>query len=165
MRLSDIPVEATVFVDANVPLASVFEEQRADLAEEFLLRVENREISAVTSTVVLGEMFHRLLLAETCKLLQVPSYIALQHLKRQPNLFQQLRECWTLINEFLELPLIIHPVDREVFAKALALSQKYRLFINDATHIALMAEQGIEFLATFDHDLERVDFITCCGQD
>jgi len=27
------------------------------------------------------------------------------------------------------------------------------LFINDATHIALMAEQGIEFLATFDHDL------------
>ena len=39
------------------------------------------------------------------------------------------------------------------------------LFINDATHIALMAEQGIEFLATFDHDLERVDFITCCGQD
>ena len=49
--------------------------------------------------------------------------------------------------------------------KALVLSKKYRLFINDATHIALMAEQGIEFLATFDHDLERVDFITCCGQD
>ncbi len=85
MRLSDIPVEATVFVDANVPLASVLEEQRADLAEEFLLRVENRQISAVTSTVVLGEMFHRLLLAETCKLLQVPSHIALRHLKRQPN--------------------------------------------------------------------------------
>ena len=39
MRLSDIPAEATVFVDANVPLASVLEEQRADLAEEFLLRV------------------------------------------------------------------------------------------------------------------------------
>ena len=34
MRLSDIPIEAVVFVDANVPLASVLEEQRADLAEE-----------------------------------------------------------------------------------------------------------------------------------
>ncbi|TEU10263.1 MAG: PIN domain-containing protein [Anaerolineales bacterium] len=79
------------------------------------------------------------------------------------ELFQQLRECWALINEFLELPLTIHSVDRGVFVKALVLSKKYRLFINDATHIALMAEQGIEFLATFDHDLERVDFITCCG--
>lgn len=70
-----------------------------------------------------------------------------------------------MINEFLELPLIIHSVEWEVFVDALMLSKKYRLFINDATHIALMAKQGIEFLATFDHDLERVDFITCCGQD
>lgn len=165
MRLSDIPAEATVFVDANVPLASIFEEQKADVAEEFLLRVEGYEISAVTSTVVLGEMFHRLLLAEACNLLHIPPRIALRRLKQQPNLFQQLRESWVLINEFLELPLTIHPVDRGVFVEALAISRKYRLLINDATHIALMAEQGLEFLATFDHDLERVDFITCCGLD
>lgn len=49
MRLSDIPVEATASVDANVPLAYILEEQRADLAEEFLLRVENREISALVA--------------------------------------------------------------------------------------------------------------------
>lgn len=52
-----------------------------------------------------------------------------------------------------------------MFVDALALSRKYRLLINDATHIALMAKRGIDLLATFDHDLERVDFITCCGYD
>jgi len=165
MRLSDIPTGATVFVDANVPLASILEERRAGIAEEFLLRMESHEIATVTSTIVLSEMFHRLLLAEACKLLQVPSHIALRHLKQQPNLFQQLRECWDLINEFLELPLTVYPVDQDMFVEALALSRKYRLLINDATHIALMAKRGIELLATFDHDLERVDFITCCGYD
>jgi len=165
MRLSDIPAGATVFVDANVPLASILEEQRAGVAEAFLLRMESREIVAATSTVVLGEMFHRLLLAETCNLLRVPSHIAVRHLKQQPSLFQQLRECWALVNEFLELPLTVFPVDQGVFVDALALSRKYQLLINDATHVALMAKQEIEFLATFDHDLERVDFVTCCGLD
>jgi len=39
------------------------------------------------------------------------------------------------------------------------------LLVNDATHVALMARQGIQLLATFDRDLQRVDFITCCGED
>lgn len=154
-----------MFVDANVPLAAILEEQRADAAEEFLLRVENCEILAVTSTVVLGEMFHRLLIAEACRLFHVPSHMALRRLKQQPSLFQQLHESWSLLNEFLELPFTIHPMDRDVFVEALMLSKKYQLLINDATHVALMVRNDIEFMASFDHDLERVDFVTCCGMD
>lgn len=165
MRLSDIPAGSTVFVDANIPLASIFEEKRADLADEFLLRVEGRELVAVTSVVVLSEIFHRLLLAEACRLLRVPSHVALRHLKQELDLFRKLRESWELINEFLEFPLIVCPVDRGAFVEALVLARQYQLLINDATHIALMARQGIQLLATFDRDLQRVDFITCCGED
>lgn len=114
---------------------------------------------------MLGEVFHRLLLAEACKILQVPSHIALRHLKQEPDLFQKLGESWKLINEFLDLPLTIYPVDRGIFVEALSFARKYQLLVNDATHVALMARQGIQLLATFDRDLQRVDFITCCGED
>jgi len=86
-------------------------------------------------------------------------------LKQELGLFRKLRESWELINEFLEFPLIVCPVDRGAFVEALVLARQYQLLINDATHIALMARQGIQLLATFDRDLQRVDFITCCGED
>lgn len=66
MRLSDIPSDTMVFVDANVPLAAILSEKRAAGVETFMRRVVAREIVAVTSNVVVSEVFHRALVAETC---------------------------------------------------------------------------------------------------
>jgi predicted nucleic acid-binding protein len=96
MKLSDIPTGSKVFVDANVPLAVIFEEKNAPIAEDFLGRIESEEIIGVTSVVVINEIFH--------------------------------------------------------------------LLSNDATHIALMAKNEIRAMASFDHDLERVDCIELYGQ-
>jgi|Deesub1362B_J571_1020462.scaffolds.fasta_scaffold25823_2 predicted nucleic acid-binding protein len=43
-------------------------------------------------------------------------------------------------------------------------SKMYQLLSNDATHIALMAKNGIQAMASFDHDLERVELIKVYGQ-
>jgi hypothetical protein len=52
MKLSDIPTGSVVFIDANVPLAVIFGERNALIAEDFLGRIESEEIIGVTSVEV-----------------------------------------------------------------------------------------------------------------
>ena len=78
MKLSDIPTGSVVFIDANVPLAVIFGERSTLVAEAFLARIEGEEIIGVTSVVVVNEIFHRSLVAETCRLFGVFPPVALQ---------------------------------------------------------------------------------------
>jgi predicted nucleic acid-binding protein len=164
MKLSDIPVGSVVFIDANVLLAVIFDERNAPIAEGFLARIEREEVIGVTSVVVINEIFHRSLVAETCRLLGVSPPIALQKLKKEPEIFRSLHESWEVVNDFLKLPLTIYQLDIDTMRSALHYSKRFQLLSNDATHIALMAKNGIEAMASFDHDLERVDFIELYGQ-
>lgn len=164
MKLSDIPTGSLVFIDANVPLAVIFGERNAPVAEDFLSRIESEEIVGVTSVVVINEIFHRSLVAETCRLLGVSPPIALRKLKKEPEIFLSLHESWEVVNDFLKLPLTIYQLDIDTMRSALHYSKIFHLLSNDATHIALMAKNGIQAMASFDHDLERVDFIKVYGQ-
>jgi predicted nucleic acid-binding protein len=57
MTLADIPAGTTVFVDANILLFALTKHPVHGAAcEVFLDRVENQEITAVTSTHTLGEV-------------------------------------------------------------------------------------------------------------
>jgi predicted nucleic acid-binding protein len=164
MKLSDIPAGSVVFIDANVSLAVIFGERNALIAEDFLARIESEEITGVTSVVVINEIFHRSLVAETCKLLGVSPSIALRKLKKEPEIFLSLHESWEVVSDFLKLPLTIYQLDIDTIRSALHYSKMFQLLSNDATHIALMAKNGIQAMASFDHDLERVDFIEFYGQ-
>jgi hypothetical protein len=46
MKLSEVPSGSTVFIDANIPLTVILREQRGPIAQEFLNRVEDGEITA-----------------------------------------------------------------------------------------------------------------------
>ena len=78
MRLPEIPTDSLVFIDANVPLALIFGERNASIAEDFLTRIESGELIGVTSVVVINEIFQRSLVAETCRLLRVSPLTALR---------------------------------------------------------------------------------------
>jgi predicted nucleic acid-binding protein len=164
MKLSDLPTGSPVFIDANVPLAVIFDERNAPIAEEFLARIESEEIIGVTSVVVISEIFHRSLVAETCRLLGISPPIALRKLKKEPQIFLSLHESWEVVNDFLKLPLTIYQLDIDTVRSALHYSKVFHLLSNDATHIALMAKNGIQAMASFDHDLERVEIVKVYGQ-
>lgn len=114
--------------------------------------------------MVINEIFHRCLVAETCSLLGVSPPIALQKLKKEPEIFHSLHESWEVVTDFLKLPLTIYQLDIDTMRSALHYSRVFQLLSNDATHIALMAKNGIQAMASFDHDLERVDVIQVYGQ-
>jgi predicted nucleic acid-binding protein len=165
MKLSEIAPGSPVFIDANVPLAVIFKEQNAPLAREFLKRIESREIVGVTSVLVVNEVFHRSLIAEVCKLLQVRPPVALRKLKETPGIFQSLHESWKIVEDFLKLPIMVYQLDEDALLTALHLARADQLLSNDASHVALLARNGLQDMASFDRDFERVDFINVYGRE
>lgn len=163
MRLSDIPSGASVFVDANVPLAAILGEKRLPESEAFLRRVAAQDIVATTSVVVVSEIFHRALIAETCELLGISSNDALHRLKSDLSIFQQLSKCYEVTKEFTRLCNRVLTLSQDILSQALQLSRRYGLLISDATHVALMLEHGLTNLASFDRDLKRVPFLKLYG--
>jgi predicted nucleic acid-binding protein len=163
LRLSDISSGATVFVDANVPLAAILSEERFAEAEAFLRRVASQEIVAVTSVVVVSEVFHRALIAETCEALNVTYSAALRCLKDDPSIFHRLFKCYEAADEFSRLCDQVLMLDQEILTQALQLSKEYGLLVSDATHVALMAAHGLVNVASFDQDLKRAPSLKLYG--
>ena len=65
MKLTDLPGGAAVFVDAYILIFALTSHPTYGAAcDEFLDRIENQEITAVTSTHALGEVVHRMMTIE-----------------------------------------------------------------------------------------------------
>jgi len=125
--------------------------------------VAAQEIVAVTSVVVVSEVFHRALIAETCELLGVSYSAALRRLKDDPSVFQRLFKCYEAADEFMRLCAQVLMLNHEILNRALRLSKEHGLLVSDATHVALMVGHGLVHLASFDRDLKRVPFLKVYG--
>ncbi len=91
MTLADLPAGTTVFVDANILLFALTNHPVHGAAcETFLDRVENQEITAVTSTHALGEVVHRIMTIEACDRFGWPVQGIANRLRRHPAEVQQL---------------------------------------------------------------------------
>ena len=63
-----------IFIDANIFLYSIFGHPTLKpQCKEFLLKVENGVYESVTSTLVLNEVMHKLMLAEIAKIKRLTS--------------------------------------------------------------------------------------------
>src|SRR6266851_4165866 len=91
MKLADIPQGTSCFVDANILLYALTNHPTYGAAcADFLKRIENQEIIAVTSTYVLGEVVHRLMTIEACDRFGWPQQGIANRLRRHPKEVAQL---------------------------------------------------------------------------
>lgn len=82
----------------------------------------------------------------------VPAYI-----KKHVELFQKLPRAYESISTIKQMHNIrISDISSNTLDQALVISKKYSLLLNDALHIAVMREQEINCIATYDRDFERV---------
>jgi predicted nucleic acid-binding protein len=67
MKFTDLPAGQTVFVDAN-PLIDHFSANptTGSACQSLMARIARQELTAVTTTHVMGEMAHRLMTIESC---------------------------------------------------------------------------------------------------
>lgn len=122
-----------VFIDSNIPMyVAGREHPHREPSLRFFEAVRENEIEACSSTEVLQEILHR--------------YSALHQ-------FDVARDVYDL---FVALCPIIHSVTLADTNRARDLVAEQRFSARDALHVAVMLNRGIEWIATFDADFDRV---------
>ena len=126
----------------------------------FLQNIESGTYFAATSALVLNEIVHKLILAETTKTYHLRSENESKKLiEDKPETISSLTRVWKTYAVIRAYPLVIYSIDKATMDMATDLSSRYGLFISDATHLAVMKMNGISNIATNDNDFQRIDDI------
>jgi len=73
-NLTDFVADEPIFIDANIFLFHAFDdERRGGIATSFLTRIEKEEIGALTSSLVVDEVFFNILVQEAAAHLEKPT--------------------------------------------------------------------------------------------
>lgn len=159
--LESLPPSSDVFIDANIFLYHIMKRPKFFPAcNAFLERMESGSYNGFTSTLVLNEMLHKLIVAEDAKIYGLRSeQDAVNVLKREPEKISELSQVWKNYADLKDYPIIINSFNEASLDVAVDLSKKHGLLISDASHLAVMKAQGITNIATNDSDFERANGI------
>lgn len=153
-------MSGNVFVDANIFLSEILEEDAADECMNFLQRIASGKLNGSTSLIVLNEVFHRTLIADAIATYNIKGELTVNYLKRNPDKLKKLTNAHTAIKNIFLIPnLAIIAPDINSFIEAMTISGKYGLLSSDAWHVSLMLANNIQNIATLDPDFRRVDEI------
>lgn len=159
--LRALPTDSRVFIDANIFLYTILGHPSfKSPCKEFLIKLENGVYEGITSTLILNEVVHKLMLAEVVKSDRLSSeHEALKLIRKNPDVISKLHSTWNNYDYIKRYPITIVEVDERAMDLSVQLSERYRLLISDAVHIAIMKNRGIVDLASNDSDFERLDGI------
>lgn len=159
--LDQLPPASDIFIDSNIFLYDILGYPRfRATCMAFLEKIEARSYQASTSSQVLNEVVHKLILAEVSKIYQLRSKTdTVKFLKERPDALTSLSQVWKDYAKMRMYPLVIYGIDAATMDLAVELSNKHGLLISDATHIAVMKAKGIANIATNDGDFKRIDGI------
>lgn len=161
MTFADVVAGTAVFVDANILLLAITHDPTHGTAcAEFLDRVENQEILAMTSTHTLGEVVHRLMTIEAAGRFGWPQQGIANRLRRHPAEVQQLTRPHQGLDEIDAARVTVFPIDPPLVRLATDLSRQTGLLYGDALVVAVMQRHGLSHLASIDADFDRIPGIT-----
>ena len=160
--LDKLLIDSKIFVDANIFLYAILGNPvLKPRCQKFLVKIENGQYRAMTSSLVLNEVLHKLMLTETVRTYGLNSERdALKLIKEKPELISNMSLVWKNYSELKKYPIIIFGVDEKALDMAVLLSRKYGVLISDAVHAAIMKLNTIDNIATNDGDFERIEGIT-----
>ena len=119
-----------------------------------------QDFMAYTSTLVLSELAHQLMILEAAQQFGWPLAGIRRRLERHPTEVQKLRRFRQAIDEVPPLGIEVLPLERHIPAMGATLSQLHGLLTNDALTVATMQDQAIFHIASHDTDFDRVPGIT-----
>jgi predicted nucleic acid-binding protein len=161
MTFADLLAGDAVFLDANVFIFHFGPDPALGPAcAQLIQRIENQEVRGFTTTHVLGEVAHRLMVFEASTVAGwVPGKVR-QRLKQQPGVLQSLSRFRTAVETVLQSRVQVWTLAPSLLANAVVLSQQQGLLINDALTVAIMQANGLSKIATEDADFDRVPGLT-----
>lgn len=162
MIFADLPMNAAVFVDANIFV--FYFQPHAVLGPSctaLMKRIENKELVGFTSTHVASEVAHRLMTMEASMKFGWPSKIV-NRLKQDPSAVQQLADFRQACQQIPKLGFQSLTINEPLLDTAAEISQQYGLLTNDALVVAVMHANGLTNIASSDSDFDCVPGLTRC---
>ena len=161
MIFADLATGDSVLVDANTLIYHFGPHPGFGTAcRQLVGRIENQDLLGFTSTHILGEVAHQLMIAET---LTWPGWSAGKVKKRlcqQPAALQTLTGFRTAVATVLQSRITVLTIAPDLLGAAATISQQYGLLTNDALTVALMQTNGLTRIASHDSDFDRVPGLT-----
>jgi predicted nucleic acid-binding protein len=162
MKFVHIPAQAAVFLDANIFIYyftpdPVFGPECQRLMERIS---KLQDFFAFTSTHVLSEVAHQLMILEAVQLFGWPLAGITGRLQKHPAEIQKLSRFRQAIDEVPRLGIEVLSLERHLLPLATSLSQLHGLLTNDALTVATVQDQSIVHIASQDADFDRVPGLT-----
>jgi predicted nucleic acid-binding protein len=130
------------------------------MCHRLLERIERQDIEGYTSTNLLGELAHRLMVIEAGTLPGWAGGKVLNRLKQQPGVVKQLTLFQTAVESVLQSQIRVLTIPALMASAAVTLSRQNGLLTNDAIILALMQAHGLTHLASHDAHFDSVPAIT-----
>jgi predicted nucleic acid-binding protein len=161
MTFAGLSPGESVFLDANT-LVYHFQPHPAFGAacNQLVARVENQDLFGFTSTHVLTEVAHRLMMIEVSTLPGWGPTKVKRRLQQQPATLQSLTHFRTAIETVLQSRISVLTIPASLVLTATLTSQTTGLLSSDALIVAVMQHQGLTNLASNDTDFDRVPGLT-----
>lgn len=153
----DIPDGSHVFVDANIFIYHFSgPTEFTNHCTHFLQRIENARLSGFTSTLVLAETLHRLMIIEAVSMLKLEPKTTIRYLKDHPSEAKKLVQHLTVPQTIQDIGIQILPLEVAGIRNSHDIKKEYGLLTNDALNLAVMRQHRLTCIATNDTDFERV---------
>lgn len=151
----------SVFVDANTLIYHFGLHAGFGAAcNRLLSRIEQQDLLGYSSTHVLSELAHRLMMIEASS---QPGWTASKiklRLRQQPAALSNLSQFRLAIQAVLQSRIVVLTITTSLIADAAVVSQQNGLLSNDALIVAVMRNHGLTNLASSDSDFDRVPGLT-----
>ena len=154
LRISEVVAGSKIFVDATI-----FIYHFTGLSHQcrgFLERCERGEIAGVTSTTVLAETSHRLMMIEAvARGLVEPGNVA-SKLRSKRAIVRKLNVYQEQLDRIPLMGIAVHSVDVPAFDRSRHGRAKYGLLTNDSLVLASAENAAVDGIATADRDFNRI---------
>ncbi|ODS30962.1 MAG: PIN domain protein [Candidatus Scalindua rubra] len=156
-KLEDIPARMSVFVDTNILIYHLLEDELyGESCKKFLKRVEEKDVKAFISPVVISETLFLYLRFWVIKEKNIIPKKILEYPKQSRDLIKEVnfQKPQKLIFLFKLLP-----VGSGVLKTSYKMIKIHNLLPNDAINIALVNRHKIPAIATLDDDFDDIEGI------
>jgi predicted nucleic acid-binding protein len=161
MTFADLATGDSVFVDANTLVYHFSPHPTFGAAcRQLMQQVDNQDLFGFTSTHVLGEVAHQLMILEALTLPGWTPGKVKKRLQQQPGALQQLTHFRSAVDTVLQSRLQVLAIAPSLLGTAAAISQQCGLLTNDALTVAVMQANGLTRIASHDADFDRVPGLT-----
>ncbi|MCZ7356613.1 MAG: PIN domain-containing protein [Candidatus Methanoperedens sp.] len=150
--------EQEIFVDTNIFFYALAKMHRYKHTCEVLLsKINNGEVIGFTSSTVINELFHTILIGEVKQ--KYGDIEVIRFIKEHPEAISECTVAYNALDDIFDSSIVILPLTLEVLYHAKTLSKKHNLLFSDAIHVASCEVYGLKNIATNDKDFDRVDFL------